>query len=53
MIENINDFMTIASLAVIILASFYGAYRIFVQHHENRMQQLESEYYQSDSDSDD
>ncbi len=53
MIENINDFISIAVLFGVIGFGFYGTYRIFIRHHEHRMQRLESEYYQSDSDDSD
>ncbi len=50
MIENINDFISVLLLVGMIGAGVYGTYKVFVRHHEHRMQKLESEYYQSDGD---
>lgn len=50
MIENINDFVSLAFLLFIIVYGLYLAYTVFVQHHAHRIQQLESDYYQEDTD---
>lgn len=50
MIENINDFISLAFLIVIIIYALYLSYSIFVQHHAHRIQQLESDYYHDDTD---
>lgn len=51
MIENINDFLSVAFLVLVILYGLYLTYSIFVKHHAHRMQQLESDYYEDNDDS--
>jgi nitrate reductase gamma subunit len=50
MIENVNDFLSLAFLVVVIMYGFYLTYSVFVKHHAHKMQQLESDYYQLDVD---
>ncbi|MEG0176302.1 hypothetical protein [Anaerorhabdus sp.] len=50
MIENVNDFLSLAFLVVVIMYGFYLTYSVFVKHHAHKMQQLESDYYQEDVD---
>lgn len=49
MIENINDFLSVAFLLLILVYGLYITYSIFVKHHEHKMQQIESDYYQDDT----
>lgn len=50
MIENVNDFLSIAFLVLLILYGLYLTYAIFVKHHAHKMQQLESDYYEDNTD---
>lgn len=50
MIENINDFLSLSVVIGVLLFGIYGTYRVFVHHRTREIQQLESEYYQTDSD---
>ncbi|MEA4875039.1 hypothetical protein [Anaerorhabdus sp.] len=50
MIENVNDFLSVAFLILLILYGFFLTYKVFVKHHAHKMQQLESDYYLEDND---
>ncbi len=48
MLENINDVLSLGILVVIILICIYYTFSIFSKHHEIKLMELESEYYDYD-----
>ncbi|MCI6272989.1 MAG: hypothetical protein MR601_08600 [Erysipelotrichaceae bacterium] len=54
MLENINDVLSLGILVVIILICIYYTFSIFSKHHEIKLMELESEYYDyNDNDGED
>ncbi|MCI5774432.1 MAG: hypothetical protein MR210_07725 [Erysipelotrichaceae bacterium] len=53
MIENMNDFISLAVMIAVIVACLIFMISVFSQHHAKKIQQLEDEYYNFTNDNDD
>ena len=52
MIENLNDFLSFATLVLILIGCIYYAFSIFSIHHTKKIELMEDEYYNFSDDSD-
>lgn len=52
MIENLNDFLSLATIIFIILGCIYYAISIFSRHHALKIELMEDEYYNFSEDND-
>ena len=52
MIENLNDFLSFATLVLILIGCIYYAFSIFSIHNAKKIELMEDEYYNFSDDSD-